>query len=303
MTKNVNVVTDEDVGAGLVIEAKKLKVSADLATIVIKDDGTLAAPGAEIQVLDDFQTVDTDTHYYESSIKFLKHVETGAVWQGTIAVKKERAAPRNEELTADSVVSFSRVGSEAKVTVRPVSAIDGFVHPTVTNLLGDVAEKTGIFAQYANAQEANAALANEKITLTTVEHYALNVDGKPKVLATTFEFPYPELPYEETKSNAYLSTDTGDVGLRFDDLNEQQASEGVEKTFHYKFVDFSGRTYEGTYKTTNNHASVHDCEPSVTWFNLSSVTYSLEPYSVNTFFGRKEVAPESVTAENLTDHL
>ena len=274
----------------------------------------VTVPGAEIEVLDNYDLRDTDTHYVEKKDKYLKHVETGTVWPASIAVMKERAAPRNEELTTDSVVTFGMSDGEiAVISVSPRSAISGRYHLRVQKELGDLVTTvgtgtpimTGIFAQYANAKEANSALANEKLTFTTNEYFADNVDGKPKILATTFELPYPELPYKEGKADAQFVTNSGDgsANLQFADPVVSTKQSNIEKTYHYKFVSATGQEYEGTFKGTENHVRVKDCEPSLEWYQITRATYSVELFNVEYFFGNVEVAPAAVTVENLVDHL
>ena len=266
----------------------------------------VTVPGAEIAVLDSYYLQDNDTHYVEKNDKYLKHVETGAVWPASIAVLKERAAPRNEELTEDSVVKFSMPDGEIVViSVTPRSAISGLYHLLVKKDIGDIVANTGIFAQYANAKEANAALANEKLTFTTNEYFAGNVEGKPKILATTFELPYPELPYNEGKADAKLVAQSfdGSAALQFADSVLSSKQRNIEKTYHYKFVSVTGQEYEGTFKGTKTMVRVKDCEPSLEWYQVARATYSVEPFNVEYFFGNEEVAPAAVTVENLVDHL
>jgi len=281
------------------------KDDLDEKTIKVKDN-KLSAPGAEIEVLDSYDLQDTDTHYVEKKDKYLKHVETGAVWPASIATLKERAAPRNEELTADSVAEFGMPDGEiAVISVSPRSAISGQYHLPVKKEIGDIVSGTGIFAQYANAKEANAGLAGEKITFTTTEYYANSVEGKPKILATTFELPYPELPYNEGIADAKLVTQSfdGSATLTFADHVVSSKQSGIEKTYHYKFVSVTGQEYEGTFKSTASSVRVKDCEPSLEWYQIARATYSVEPFRIDYFFGNEEVAPDAVTVENLVDHL
>lgn len=281
------------------------KDDLDEKTIKVKDN-KLTAPGAEVEVLDSYDLHDTDTHYVEKKDKYLKHVETGAVWPASIAVLKERAAPRNEELTADSVATFGMPDGEiAVISVSPRSSISGQSHPRVAKKIGDIVGGTGIFAKYANAKEANAGLAGEKITFTTNEYFANNVEGKPKILATTFELPYPELPYNEGKADAQLVTQSydGSAKLTFADPVVSTKQRDIEKTYHYKFVSIMGQEYEGTFKSTVSSVRVKDCEPSLEWYQIARATYSVEPFRVDYFFGNEEVAPDAVTVENLIDHL
>lgn len=268
-------------------------------------DGKVAAPGAEIEVLASFEKQDTDTHYYEGSTKFLKHVETGAVWQAEIGKMKERAAPRNEELTPESTAVFFKGVEDNLWRFDLTSAISGNTIYVTPREVGNYTENTGIFAQYANAKEANAALANEKLTLTTNEYFADNVDGKPKILATTLELPYPELPYKEGKADVKLVAQSfdGSATLQFADPVVSSKQNNIEKTYHYKFVSVTGQEYEGTFKTTENSVSVKDCEPTLEWYQIARATYSVEPFNVEYFFGNEEVAPDAVTVENSVDHL
>lgn len=268
-------------------------------------DGKVAAPGAEIEVLDSFEKRDTDTHYYEGSTKFLKHVETGTVWQAEIGKMKKRAAPRNEELTPESTAVFFKGSEDNQWDFNLTSAISGNTIYTKPQQAGNYTENTGIFAQYANAKEANAALANEKLTFTTNEYFADNVDGKPKILATTLELPYPALPYKEGKADAKLVAQSfdGSVDLQFADSVLSSKQNSVKKTYHYKFVSVTGQEYEGTFKTTANSVSVEKCEPSLEWYQIARATYSVEPFNVEYFFGNEEVAPDAVTVENLVDNL
>ena len=279
---------------------------SDLDNSTIKVvNGKVAAPGAEIEVLDSFEKQDTDTHYYEGSTKFLKHVETGAVWQAEIGKMKERAAPRNEELTPESTAVFFKGSEDNQWTFNLTSAISGNTIAAEPREAGNYTYNTGIFAQYANAKEANAALANEKLTITTNEYFADNVDGKPKILATTLELPYPEIPYKDGKADAKLVAQSfdGSATLQFADSVLAHKQNSIEKTYHYKFVSVTGQEYEGTFKTTYNSVHVKDCEPSLEWYQIARATYSVEPFNVEYFFGNEEVAPDAVTVENLVDHL
>ena len=265
----------------------------------------VTVPGAEIAVLDSYDLQDNDTHYVEKKDKYLKHVETGAVWPASIAVLKERAASRNEELTPESTAVFVTSSEDNQWNFNLTSAISGYTISVSPRKAGNYTDSTGIFAQYANAKEANAALANEKLTFTTNEYFANNVEGKPKILATTFELPYPELPYKEGKADASLVAQSfdGSAALQFADPVLSTKQNNIEKTYHYRFVSVTGQEYEGTFKTTANSVHVKNCEPSLEWYQIARATYSVEPFNVEYFFGNEEVAPDAVTVENLVDHL
>ena len=265
----------------------------------------VGAPGAEIEVLDSINKTSTDTHYYEGETKYLKHVETGAVWAAEIGKMKERAAPRNEELTPDSTVRFVAGGEDNLWSFDLTSAVSGNTIPVSSQLAGNYADKTGIFAQYANAKEANADLAGKKLTFTTDEYFADTVEGKPKILATTFELPYPEIPYREGKAEAYLTAASydGHLELVITESDERQAALMVDKTYHYKFTDINGKVYEGTKVSKLHTLTVADFDPTLNWYSIELAEYSVEPFHVNGFFFDEEIAPEKATAQNLVDHL
>lgn len=268
------------------------------------DGKKVGAPSAEIEVLDSFNKTSTDTHYYEGETKYLKHVESGAVWQAEIGKMKERAAPRNEELTPESTAVFFKSVEDNQWTFSLTSAISGKSLLVPTQNAGNYTDKTGIFAQYANAKEANAALANEKLTVTTDEYFADTVEGKPKILATTFELPYPAIPYDESTSTMqlYVESYSGDVYLS-GSREELDATGKVEKTYHYKFRDINGREYEGTKTSTSNRLSAKDFEPSLERYLIEKAEYSVQPFTIEGFFFNKQVAPSKVEVQNLVDHL
>ena len=268
------------------------------------DGKKVGAPSAEIEVLDSFNKTSTDTHYYEGETKYLKHVESGAVWQAEIGKIKERAAPRNEKLTPESTAVFVKSGEDNRWTFSLTSAISGKPLYVSPQKAGNYADKTGIFAQYTNAKEANAALANEKLTVTTDEYFADTVEGKPKILATTFELPYPAIPYDESTSTMqlYAESYSGDVYLD-SSREELTASEKVEKTYHYKFRDINGREYEGTKTSTSNRLLAKDFEPSLEWYLIEKAEYSVQPFTIEGFFFNKQVTPSKVEVRNKVDYL
>lgn len=268
------------------------------------DGKKVGAPSAEIEVLDSFNKTSTDTHYYEGETKYLKHVESGAVWQAEIGKMKEHAAPRNEELTPESTAVFFKSVEDNQWTFSLTSAISGKSLLVPTQNAGNYTDKTGIFAQYANAKEANAALANEKLMVTTDEYFADTVEGKPKILATTFELPYPAIPYDESTSTMqlYAESYSGDVYLS-GSREELDATGKVEKTYSYKFRDINGREYEGTKTSTSNRLSPKDFEPSLEWYMIEKAEYSVQPFAIEGFFFNKQVVPSKVEVQNLVDHL
>lgn len=267
------------------------------------DGKKVGVPSVEIEVLDSFNNTSTDTHYYKGETKYLKHVESGAVWQAEIGKMKERAAPRNEELTPESTAVFFESSEDNRWTFSLTSAISGKPLSVPTQEAGNYTGKTGIFAQYANAKEANAALANEKLTVTTDEYFADTVEGEPKILATTFELPYPAIPYDESPSTMQLYAESSKDVYLDSSREELTASEKVEKTYHYKFRDINGREYEGTKTSTSNRLSAKDFGLSLEWHLIEKAEYSVQPFTIEGFFFNKQVAPSKVEVQNLVNHL
>ena len=258
----------------------------------------VGAPGAEIEVLDSINRADTDTHYYSAETKYLKHIETGAVWAAELGSMKERAAPRNEELTLNSQEGQFVIQSDVvTLSYQPVSAISG-------NHLSPVNEVVST-AGYENAKAFNDAHKTTTYAYTNTEYFADGVEGKPKILATTFELPYPELPYRTGKAEAYLTTASydGHVELVITESDERQTAEAMEKTYHYKYTDINDKVYEGTKVSASHNLSVSDFEPTVPWYMITNAEYSVEPFHVSGFFFDEEIAPAKATAQNLVDHL
>ena len=258
----------------------------------------VGAPGAEIEVLDSHDRSDTETHYYVGETKYLKHVETGAVWAAEIGHMKERAAPRNEELTLDSQEGRFVIQSDVvTLSYQPVSAISG-------NHLSPVSEVVSTTG-YENAKAFNDAHKTTTYAYTNTEYFADGVEGKPKILATTFELPYPELPYRTGKAEAYLTAASfdGHMELVITESEERQAAEAMEKTYHYKYTDINGKVYEGTKVSTAHNLSLSDFDPSLNWYMITNAEYSVEPFHVSGFFFDEEIAPAKATAQNLVDHL
>lgn len=258
----------------------------------------VGAPGAEIEVLDSINRADTDTHYYSAETKYLKHVETGAVWAAEIGHMKERAAPRNEELTLDSQEGQFVIQSDVvTLNYQPVSAISG-------NHLSPVSETVST-AGYENAKAFNDAHKTTTYSYTSTEYFANSVEGKPKILATTFELLYPELPYRTGKAKAYLTAASydGHVELVITESDERQTAEAMEKTYHYKYTDINGKVYEGTKVSTSHNLSVSDFNSDVPWYMIERAEYSVEPFHVTGFFFDEEIAPAKTEVQNLVDHL
>ena len=252
-------------------------------------DGKVAAPGAEIEVLDNFDTQDTDTHYAVKSDKYLKHVQTGAVWEAAVVEMRERGATVTEHFISTPTAVFNYTTSNGWFESTATSAVDG---KTYTKQLDRFD-----FADYTSAKDFNEKHTGQKLQFTVEDRFS-EVGDKPKVLGTTVEIDYPQLPFNEGTSLATLSASYGDPNLtiNYDDKAVAATAQGITKTVHYKITMYSGKVYEGTksftgkYITAETMAEDIDFSPS----HVSKVEYAVDPFQVSYFFGNVTVAPAAI---------
>lgn len=259
-------------------------------------DNKVTAPGAEFKVLDKYPTpVDTDTHYVVSKHQYLQHVETGAIMEATYFEMKERPAPQQEYFLGTPTASADTVNNNFIIEAN--SAIDGHHYN----------EAVGAFnrADYTSAKDFNEKHAGQKLTFTTPERFSDNAEPG-KILPTTIEVDYPQLPYKEGTEKATLTVFTGDHGLRitYDDPAIGNDAYGITKTVHYKLYDYSGKVYEGTKTITGNEVSGETLAADIDYVrtNIWKVEYAVDPFHITGFFGDVTVAPQAITQE-LGDHL
>lgn len=263
-------------------------IDFDNKTIIPGEDN-ISAPGAEIEVLDTQDNLDTDTHYYENSIKYLKHKQTGAVWQADIGQMKERAAPRHEELTPASMQArdVSIRGDKIHFLYEPQSAVSYRVYGY---------ELVAIpVSGYANAKEFNES--NKTHTYSTPEYFADILEGKPKILATSFELPYPVLPFtDEGVLPSLLSFDG--YGLRFDieDRDKNANAYSIDKIFHAKITLDNGDVLTGSV-TGHGEIFVEQFVPGVDKNRIRKIEYSMDPFVLEWFEGRATFTPENISKE------
>lgn len=259
-------------------------------------DGKVSAPGAEIEVLDKYPTLaDTDTHYVVTEQKYLRHVETGAIWSAAVIKMKERPAPQQEYFLGTPVAEVNTVADN--FTIEATSAIDGHHYNEVVGAFNR--------ADYTSAKDFNEKHAGQKLTFTTPERFSGNAEPG-KILPTTVEVDYPQLPYKEGTSKATLNLHNVDPDLRitYDDDGIGRDAEGVTKTIHYKLYDFSGKVYEGTKTFVGNSVTGDTLADDIDYVksNIWKVEYSIDPFHVTSFFGDVTVEPQALTYE-IGDHL
>lgn len=254
-------------------------------------DSKVTAPGAAFEVLDKYPTpADTDTHYAVTKHQYLRHVETGAIMEATYFEMKERPAPQQEYFLGTPVAEVNAVADN--FTIMATSAIDGHTYNEVVGAFNR--------ADYTSAKDFNEKHAGQKLTFTTPERFSTGAEPG-KVLPTTVEVDYPQLPYKEGTEKATLNVVNGDPDLRitYDDEAIVTSAEGVTKTVHYKLYDYSGKVYEGTKTFTGNSVTGETLADDIDYVktNIWKVEYAVDPFHITSFFGDVTVAPQATTQE------
>ncbi len=262
---------------------------SDLDNNTIKVVGDkVVAPGAKFEVLDKYPAVqDTDTHYATTEHKYLRHVETGAFWEVSVIKMKERPAPQQEYFLGTPTAEVNKVANN--FTIKATSAIDGHTYN----------EAIGAFnrADYADAKDFNEKHAGQKLSFTTPERFS-TYSNKGKILPTTIEVDYPQLPFTEGTSLATLSASYGnpDLSINYDDASVGNEALGITKTVHYKITMYSGEVYEGTKTFTGNGVTADTLADDIDYDkqNVGKVEYAVDPFQVSYFFGNVTVAPAAI---------
>ena len=258
--------------------------------------GKVAAPGAEIEVLDSYPTpADTDTHFTTTEQKYLRHVETGAIWSAAIIKMKERSAPQQERFLDTPTAEFDSVSNN--FIIKATSAIDGYKYNENVGALNR--------ADYTSAKDFNEKHVGQKLTFTTPERFATDA-GKGKVLSTTVEVDYPRLPYNEGTSSATLNVSmyNPDLSITYDDPSISNEAYGVTKTVHYKLYDYSGKVYKGTKTFIGNSVTGDTLADDINYdkTRIWKVEYTVDPFQVSSFFDDVTVTTQPIT-KVIGDHL
>lgn len=254
-------------------------------------DSKVTAPGAEFEVLDKYPTpVETDTHYAVTEHTYLRHVETGAIWEASVIKMKERPAPQQERFLDTPVAEVNTLADN--FIVKATSAIDGYKYNEVVGAFNR--------ADYTSAKDFNEKHAGQKLTFTTPERFAGNAEPG-KILPTTVEVDYPQLPYKEGTEKATLNVVNGDPDLRitYDDQAIGNDAYGITKTVHYKLYDYIGKVYEGTKTFTGNSVTGETLADDIDYVktNIWKVEYAVDPFHISSFFGDVTVASQAITYE------
>ena len=260
--------------------------------VLTPDGKKVGAPGAEIEVLDNFTESDTDTHYAVRSSKYLKHVQTGAVWQADVIELRERGAAVTEHFTSTPTAVFEYSVNNGWFSSRVTSAVDGTIY---TKQLGEFE-----FADYTDAKDFNEKHVGKKLQFT-VEDRFLEVGDKPKVLGTTVEIDYPQLPYNNSTDTSSLTIyGETNIHITYTNSNLNSSAKKVEKIAHYKITMINGRVYEGTRTFTDNYLVLDSYitdEGYIEGNSVKKVEYSLDSYKVPTFFGEVTILPSTALYE------
>ena len=259
-------------------------------------DGKVTAPGAEFKVLDKYPVlVDTDTHYAVSKHQYLQHVETGAIMEATYFEMKERLAPQQERFLDTPVAEVNTLSDN--FVIKATSAIDGHNYNEVAGTFNR--------ADFTSAKDFNEKHVGHKLTFTTPERFSGNAEPG-KILPTTIEVDYPQLPYKEGTEKATLNVVSGDPDLRinYDDPVIGNDAYSITKTVHYKLYAYSGKVYEGTKTFTSNNVTGDTLAGDIDYdkTNIWKVEYAVDPFHISSFFGDVTVASQAITQE-IGDHL
>lgn len=259
-------------------------------------DGKVSAPGAEIEVLDSYPNIqETDTHYAVTEHKYLRHVETGAFWEVSVVKLKERPAPQQERFLDTPVAEVNTVADN--FIIKATSAIDRHTYNEVVGAFNR--------ADYTSSKDFNEKHAGQKLTFTTPERFDTGAEPG-KILPTTVEVDYPQLPYKEGTEKATLNVVNGDPNLHitYDDPVIGNDTYGITKTVHYKLYDYSGKVFEGTKTFTGNSVTGETLAGDIDYVktNIWKVEYAVDPFHVSSFFGDVTVASQAITQE-ISDHL
>lgn len=259
-------------------------------------DNKVTAPGAEFEVLEKYPAqADTDTHYAIAKHQYLRHIETGAIMEATYIKMVERPAPQQERFLDTPVAEVNTVADN--FIIEADSAIDGHHYN----------EAVGAFnrADYTSAKDFNEKHVGQKLTFTTPERFSGNAEPG-KILPTTIEVDYPQLPYKEGTEKAALNVANGDPDLRitYDDAGVGRDADGITKTVHYKLYDYSGKVYEGTKTFTGNSVTGETLAGDIDYVrtNIWKVEYAVDPFHISSFFGDVTAAPQAITQE-IGEHL
>ena len=290
MATQLEIVTDGNVGKGLTISADKLDVNIDNATVVVKDNGELAVPGAEMEVIDIYSPPQsTDTHFVTTETKWLR----------------ERGAARDEELTSALVptvsVSESTDTALAFHAYNAISAVDGATVQFKQDPL--LIDRTA----YATAEEFNNA--HLKGEFTSTKRFSTAGD-QALINETNFEVALPTLPFGDKTVTLGLREESHyslrvDYSEGFIDPAVQAAVQKLHETpvtLTYEITNYDGIKRNGTYTTERGV----DIDRDIVAGSLSTAqkeVWTAAPVTIDTFFGRVTINFTEFVAEQLIDHL
>ena len=194
--------------------------------------------------------------------------------------------------------------------LRDTSTIEGTIVSAIDDAkISDEVRVTR--TDFDSAKAFNEYAKTHKYEFTTTERFATNGD-KPKVLATTFEFSYPELPYKEGEvvSNISVRGLDGNFGFNTNAFETVapgiiSAVQNVEKTVHYTITFRDGKTESGTTTFTGFNKNISDLSTRVSLDGddvVEKVKVTSEPFRVKWVYGDITV-PASTDEQYVGDRL
>lgn len=248
---------------------------------IIHGESNIFTPD-EIEVVDDVrQPDDTDTHYYETESRQVRHKATNGYWACQVVVERERGEPVSEELTN------IEVSNEFVVTGNSVHDYEPITYRSTENL-----------RDYPTAEAFNKAKEGKFIEFTTQERFS-NSAPKPKILATLLKVPYPVLPFEDLGvQHSFMSFDEYDLVFDIDARDKNSSALAYDKTFHAKITLDNGEVLEGSATVKMHyHIPVGSFVPDVDKSRIRRIEYSMDTFVLEWFDGRATYTPESISRE------
>lgn len=271
------------------------------------DGKKVGAPGAEIEVLDEFVT-ESDDYYIEKSPKYLRHIATSSVWQVDVISYKARSEAVNEDLGTLSLSYESHAQRIRLLTdSETYTTDDDFMYSKVDNAKVPV-QRFIQLGSYTSSKAFNEAVAGTQYKVTTAKRYAMS-EGHPVVKETEFSVAYPELPYHDGELKLELGISTLDGNFSFEiqkaglpQFVEQaltsDAFRNTQVEVKYTIDKGDGNPVTGTAATTAYQTGknfLQEIGHEKTDLNQWTVTYEVKPFNFTWFNGNVTITSDAVT--------
>nr|DAW78474.1 MAG TPA: hypothetical protein [Caudoviricetes sp.] len=271
-----------------------------IQTVTTPDGDRVSVPLAEIE-LTDAVPADTDTHYITKEPKYLKHIATSSMWEANVITIKERSAPVQERVF-DAPVIKARYYSNPLDKPTLYAGENNIIKSAID---GAKIEVPLISYNEATAKEFNAVHAGNMFTFTTEKRYATS-EGKPIVLPTEIQLPYPTLDFQEGSVRGSIVVDShGNYGVTFGDgeIAKQWDFKNTEIEGTYEFTA-NGKTFKGAITRASQSIGMFFDDLDVSASDITHVKYEIKPFKFKWFGGEITITTDAVEADvNKGDEL